>query len=75
MVVMVTIDTLEPNPSPNHRFIMGASAIMGTAFRAATSRRPPAPHFGQITAMVAKRNPITEPIKIPNMASPTVYLV
>ncbi|MOA48420.1 hypothetical protein D3C78_1711600 [compost metagenome] len=65
----------EPIPSPNHRFIMGARATMGTAFRAATKVKLPLPQRGHAVAAKAIRNPIAEPTNIPSTASVRVYPV
>ncbi|MNI79764.1 hypothetical protein D3C73_1362430 [compost metagenome] len=69
IVVAVTIAAREPMPSPNHRFIIGARATIGTALSAATRVRLPPPQRGQAVAASAIRNPQAEPISMPSTAS------
>ncbi|MNF97231.1 hypothetical protein D3C84_800510 [compost metagenome] len=63
----------EPMPPPNHKFIMGASATIGTAFKAAASTMPGAPHFGHAVATSATANPAAAPASRPITASVSVY--
>ncbi|MNV68899.1 hypothetical protein D3C71_1617750 [compost metagenome] len=72
IVVAVTMAIRDPSPSPNQRFIIGASATIGTAFSAATSVRLPPPHLGQAVATSAMMKPSREPASMPSTASESV---